>query len=237
MFYNQNYRRGCFKINTLIWILILIAVIIIGVISAFMSFRYGYAYRKNFAELKIGSAEEEAERILNDAAAAAEKDAENIKKEKLLEAKEEIHKSRSELEREIKERRNELQRQERRVQQKEDTIDKKNQMIEKKEEQVQRRFNEAEELQAEIERVKKLQIAQLEKIATMTASQAKDLLLKEVEDDVKHESALLIKSVEEQAKEEAEEKAKKIITGAIQRCAADHVTRPQFQSFHFPMMK
>lgn len=97
-------------------------------------------------------------------------------------------------------------------------------MIEKKEEQVQRRFNEAEELQAEIERVKKLQIAQLEKIATMTASQAKDLLLKEVEDDVKHESALLIKSVEEQAKEEAEEKAKKIITGAIQRCAADHVT-------------
>ena len=224
MFYNQNYRRGCFKINTLIWILILIAVIIIGVISAFMSFRYGYAYRKNFAELKIGSAEEEAERILNDAAAAAEKDAENIKKEKLLEAKEEIHKSRSELEREIKERRNELQRQERRVQQKEDTIDKKNQMIEKKEEQVQRRFNEAEELQAEIERVKKLQIAQLEKIATMTASQAKDLLLKEVEDDVKHESALLIKSVEEQAKEEAEEKAKKIITGAIQRCAADHVT-------------
>ena len=149
--------------------MILIAVIIIGVISAFMSFRYGYAYRKNFAELKIGSAEEEAERILNDAAAAAEKDAENIKKEKLLEAKEEIHKSRSELEREIKERRNELQRQERRVQQKEDTIDKKNQMIEKKEEQVQRRFNEAEELQAEIERVKKLQIAQLEKIATMTA--------------------------------------------------------------------
>ena len=96
-----------------------------------------YAYRKNFAELKIGSAEEEAERILNDAAAAAEKDAENIKKEKLLEAKEEIHKSRSELEREIKERRNELQRQERRVQQKEDTIDKKNQMIEKKEEQFQ----------------------------------------------------------------------------------------------------
>ena len=104
MFYNQNYRRGCFKINTLIWILILIAVIIIGVISAFMSFRYGYAYRKNFAELKIGSAEEEAERILNDAAAAAEKDAENIKKEKLLEAKEEIHKSRSELERDFKDR-------------------------------------------------------------------------------------------------------------------------------------
>ena len=71
--------------------MILIAVIVIGVISAFMSFRYGYAYRKNFAELKIGSAEEEAERILNDATAAAEKDAENIKKEKLLEAKEEIH--------------------------------------------------------------------------------------------------------------------------------------------------
>ena len=189
-----------------------------------MAFRYGYSYRKNFAELKIGSAEEEAERILSEAAETAEKDAENIKKERLLEAKEEIHKLRNELDREIKDRRNDLQRQERRVQQKEDTIDKKSQMIEKKEDQIQRKFNEVEELRAEVERVKKLQIAQLEKVATMTASQAKDLLLKEVEDDVKHASALLIKSIEEQAKEEADEKARKIITGAIQRCAADHVT-------------
>ncbi len=208
---------------TLIWILILAAVVILGLLGSFIAFKYGYSYRKKFAELKIGSAEQEAERILSEAAEAAERDADNIKKEKLLEAKEEIHKSRTELEREIKERRNEIQRQERRVQQKEDTIDKKNQMIEKKEEQIQKKYNEIEELQAETERVKKLQIAQLEKISAMTASQAKDLLLKEVEDDVKHESALLIKTVTEQAKEDAEEKAKHIVTGAIQRFAADYV--------------
>ncbi len=202
----------------------MIVVFLLGVAAAFAAFKYGYSYRKKFAEVKIGSAEEEAERILSEAGKTAEKDAENIKKEKLIEAKEEIHKLRSELDKETKERRNELQRQERRVQQKEDAIDKKSRMIEKREEQIQRKLNEAEEVQAEVERVKKLQIAQLEKIATMTASQAKDLLLKEVEDDVKHESALLIKSVEEQAKEEADEKARKIITGAIQRCAADHVT-------------
>ncbi len=202
----------------------MIVVFLLGVAAAFAAFKYGYSYRKKFAEVKIGSAEEEAERILSEAGKTAEKDAENIKKERLIEAKEEIHKLRSELDKETKERRNELQRQERRVQQKEDAIDKKSRMIEKREEQIQRKLNEAEEVQAEVERVKKLQIAQLEKIATMTASQAKDLLLKEVEDDVKHESALLIKSVEEQAKEEADEKARKIITGAIQRCAADHVT-------------
>ena len=202
----------------------MIVVFLLGVAAAFAAFKYGYSYRKKFAEVKIGSAEEEAERILSEAGKTAEKDAENIKKERLIEAKEEIHKLRSELDKETKERRNELQRQERRVQQKEDAIDKKSRMIEKREEQIQRKRNEAEEVQAEVERVKKLQIAQLEKIATMTASQAKDLLLKEVEDDVKHESALLIKSVEEQAKEEADEKARKIITGAIQRCAADHVT-------------
>ncbi len=202
----------------------MIVVFLLGVAAAFAAFKYGYSYRKKFAEVKIGSAEEEAERIISEASKTAEKDAENVKKERLIEAKEEIHKLRSELDKETKERRNELQRQERRVQQKEDAIDKKSRMIEKREEQIQRKLNEAEEVQAEVERVKKLQIAQLEKIATMTASQAKDLLLKEVEDDVKHESALLIKSVEEQAKEEADEKARKIITGAIQRCAADHVT-------------
>ena len=97
-------------------------------------------------------------------------------------------------------------------------------MLERKEEQIHKKLNQAEEELAEVERVKKLQIAQLEKISGMTASQAKDMLLDEVRNDVKHDAALLIKSVEEQAKEEAEQKAKNIITGAIQRCAADHVT-------------
>ncbi len=111
-------------------------------------------------------------------------------------------------------------------------------MIEKKEEQVQRRFNEAEELQAEIERVKKLQIAQLEKIATMTASQAKDLLLKEVEDDVKHESALLIKKVlKSRQKRKLKKRRRRLLPELFSAVPLTMLPRPQFQSFHFPMMK
>lgn len=225
--------QGVLTIDT-VSIIIIVALVVVAVVGAFAAFKYGYSYRKKFAELKIGSAEEEAKRIIESAMDQSEKDAENIKKEKLLEAKEDIHKLRSELDKEIKERRNELQRQERRVQQKEDTIDKKTQMLEKKEEQIQRKFNEAEETQAEVERVKKLQMAQLEKISEFTASQAKDYLLKLVEDETKHEKALLIKNIEEQAKEEAEDKARHIITGAIQRCAADHVTETTVSVVQLP---
>ena len=208
----------------------MLAVILVG----FGSFKYGYSYRKKFAELKIGSAEEEAKRILHSATEQSEKEAENLKKERLIEAKEEIHKLRSELEKEIKDRRNEMQRQERRVQQKEDTIDKKAEALEKKEEQIQQKLAEAEEVQAEVDRVKKLQMAQLEKIAEFTAAQAKDYLLKQVEEDAAHDKALLIKSIEAQAKEEAEEKARHIITGAIQRCAADHVTETTVSVVQLP---
>lgn len=190
----------------------------------FLSFKYGYSYRKRFAELKIGSAEDEAKRILDEAVQRSEKDAENIKKEKLIEAKEEIHKLRNELDKEIKDRRNDIQRQERRVQQKEDTIDKKTQQLENREEEIQKKAAETEEIQAEAERVKRLQMAQLEKISDFSVEQAKEYLLKQVEEDLTHEKAILIKNIEEQAKEEAETKARNIITGAIQRCAADHVT-------------
>ncbi len=210
-------------INTMS-IIIIAVLAVVAVIGTFAGFKYGYSYRKKFAELKIGSAEEEAKRIVNAAMDQSEKDAENIKKEKLLEAKEEIHKLRSELDKEIKDRRNDLQRQERRVQQKEDTIDKKTQMLENKEEQIQRKSNEIEELQAEVSRVKGLQLAQLEKISELSVSQAKEYLLKQVEEDITHEKAVLIKNVEAQAKEESEERARKIITGAIQRCAVDQVT-------------
>ncbi|MEG2380953.1 MAG: ribonuclease Y [Oscillospiraceae bacterium] len=205
-------------------IILLVFIVLLAIVGMFGAFKYGYSYRKKFAELKIGSAEEEANKILADALDSAEKDSENIKKEKLLEAKEEIHKSRTELETEIKERRNELQRQERRVQQKEDTIDKKTQALESKEEKIQEKFKEAETAHEEIERIKKLELAQLEKTAQFTVNQAKDVLLKQVEDGLTHEKAMLIKNVEERAKEEAEDRARNIITGAIQRCAADHVT-------------
>ncbi len=205
-------------------IVIYAVLIVVAIVGAFLAFKYGYSYRKKFAELKIGSAEEEAKRILDEAVSQSKKDAENIKKEKLIEAKEEIHKLRTELDREIKERRNDIQRQERRVQQKEDTIDKKTEQIEQREEQIQKKMAEVEALQAETDRVKKLQMAQLEKISDLSVEQAKEYLLKQVEEDLVHEKAMLIKSIEEQAKEEAETKARDIITGAIQRCAADHVT-------------
>lgn len=199
-------------------------LVVVAIAGMFLAFKYGYNYRKKFAESKIGSAEEEAKRILERAESESKKNANNIKKEKLIEAKEEIHKLRNELDREIKERRNDIQRQERRVQQKEDTIDKKTQHIEKREEEIQQKLADTEKISEEIERVKKLQMAQLEKIADFSQLQAKEYLLKQVEEDLIHEKAVLIKNIEEQTKEDAEKKAREIITGAIQRCAADHVT-------------
>lgn len=215
-------------------IIINVVIIAIAIVACFLSFKYGYSYRKKIAEIKIGSAEEEAQRIIEEAKSEALKNAQNTKKEKLLEAKEEIHKERTELEKEIKERRNELQRQERRVQQKEDTIDKKTQLLEKKEEQIQKKLADTEEVQKEVEKIKKLQMTQLEKIAELSVSDAKDLLLKQVESDTRHEAAIMVKNIEDAAKEEAEEKARNIITGAIQRCAADHVAETTVSVVQLP---
>lgn len=215
-------------------IIINVVIIAIAIVACFLSFKYGYSYRKKIAEIKIGSAEEESQRIIEEAKSEALKNAQNTKKEKLLEAKEEIHKERTELEKEIKERRNELQRQERRIQQKEDTIDKKTQLLEKKEEQIQKKLADTEEVQKEVEKIKKLQMTQLEKIAELSVSDAKDLLLKQVESDTRHEAAIMVKNIEDAAKEEAEEKAKNIITGAIQRCAADHVAETTVSVVQLP---
>ncbi len=200
--------------------LVLGALVLVG---TFGGFKWGYSYRRNTAEAKIGSAEEESKRIIEDAKKSAAKAAENAKKEKLLEAKEEIHKERAELEKEIKERRSDIQRQEHRIQQKEDTIDKKAHNLEEKEEILAQKIAKAEETQEEIEQVKRLELSQLEKVASMTVEDAKNLLLKKVEEDTKHQAAILIKTIETQAKEEADTRAKNIISGAIQRCAADHV--------------
>ncbi len=213
---------------------IIFGIIVLAVIGMFLTFRFGYSYRRKVAESKINSAEDEAKKIIENAKAKSVKDAESAKKEKLLEAKEEIHKERNELDKEIKERRNELQRQERRIQQKEDAIDKKAQVLEKKEEQVQNKLSEVDELKEEVERVKKLQMSQLEKVAELSVAEAKDLLLKQVEIDARHDAALLVKSIEDQAKEEAEAKARNIITGAIQRCAADHVAETTVSVVQLP---
>ena len=145
------------------------------------------------------------------------------KREALVEAKEEIHKNRTEYEKEVKERRSELNRQERRLQQKEENLDKKTESLEAKEEQLSKKLKELESQKDEIRELKQKEIEMLEKISGLTAEEAKDYLLKNIESEVRHETAIMIKEIETQAKEEAEKRAKNILGMAIQKCAADHV--------------
>ena len=187
-------------------------------IVAFIFFLIGMLYRKKVAEREIGSAETEATRIINEAI----KGGENKKREMLLEAKEEIHKTRTEQERENKERRNELQKQERRLQQKEESLDKKLDIHEKKEEELAKKVAAVQKQQDEVAAIKKGQLEMLEKISGMTQEEAKTYLLNNVESEVRHETAMKIKEIEAQLKDEADQKAREIITTAIQRCAADH---------------
>ena len=187
-------------------------------IGAAVFFFVGVAYRKHVAEKEIGSAEEEATRIINKAIKAGE----NKQREMLLEAKDEIHKSRTELEKEVKESRADLQKQERRLQQKEESLDKKLDAYEKRKDDLARKHAEADAVRSEIEGIKQSQLETLEKISGITQDEAKAYLLKQVEDEVRHESAVKIKEVKEQYKEEADQYAREIISIAIQRCAADH---------------
>ena len=188
------------------------------IVGGVIFFILGVTYRKKVAEKEIGSTEEEAKRIINEAI----KGGENKKREMLLEAKEEIHKTRTEQERENKERRNELQKQERRLQQKEESLDKKLDIHEKKEEELAKKVAAVQKQQDEVTLIKKGQLEMLEKISGMTQEEAKTYLLNNVESEVRHETAMKIKEIEAQLKDEAEQKAREIITTAIQRCAADH---------------
>ena len=178
----------------------------------------GFAYRKKVAEREIGSAEAEATRLINEAI----RNGESRKKEMLLEAKDEIHKSRTDLEKEVKDRRAELTKQERRLEQKEATLDKKTEAFERKEEELSRRLADAAKTQEAAEEAHKQQLTTLEKISGLTQEEAKQFLLRSVEEDVRHDAAMKIKEIEQQLKDEAEEKAREIIATAIQRCAADH---------------
>ena len=178
----------------------------------------GVGIRKKTAEREIGSAEQEAIRLINEAI----RNGESRKKEMLLEAKDEIHKSRTEHEKEVKERRAELSKQERRLQQKEETLDKKTENFEKKEEELARRMAEVAQVKEETEAVKKAHLATLEQISGLSQEQAKQHLLKTVEEAVRHDTAMKIKQIEQEMKDEADEKAREILSVAIQRCAADH---------------
>ena len=198
--------------------LAIILIVVAAVVGIAVGFGSGVGYRKKFAEREIGSAEQEATRIINEAIRSGE----SRKKEMLLEAKDEIHKSRTEHDKEVKERRAELSKQERRLQQKEETLDKKTDAFERKEEELQRRMAEVAQAKAEAEEVKKQHLATLEQLSGLTQEQAKQYLLKTVEEEVRHETAMKIKQIEEQMKDEAEEKAREVLSIAIQRCAADH---------------
>lgn len=194
--------------------------LVIAVLASFITFRKGYSKRKKDAEAEIGSAEQESKRILSEAL----KGAESKKREALLEAKEEVHRSRIELDREIKERRNEIQRQERRLVQKEETLDKKVEALEQKDEALNRKTREVQAVQEKIAEVQKRQMEELERISGLSIEDAKQYLIRNVEDEVKHELAILVKDLEAKAKEEADRKARDIVACAIQKCAADHVS-------------
>ncbi|MBQ0098693.1 MAG: ribonuclease Y [Oscillospiraceae bacterium] len=197
-------------------ILLIAVALIIGLVVGGV---VGNAYRKKVAEAEIGSAEQEAKRILSDAI----KNAEAKKKEAILEGKDEVHRLRNESEKELSERRKEVQRQERRIQQKEETLDRKIDNIEQKEEKVQKKMKEAEARLAEVETIKKSQFEMLERISGYTVEQAKAYLLEQLEQELSHEKSLKIMEYEQQLKDESDKKARNIISLAIQRLAADQV--------------
>ncbi len=188
------------------------------------------AYRKKVAEQKIGSAEERAREIIDEAV----KTAETKKRETLLEVKEETIKSKNDLDREIRERRAEIQRNERRIVQKEENLDKKLEAIEKREAGFVAREEELTRQKAEIAKLSEERVQELERISGLTSEQAKDYLLKTVEEDVKLDTAKLIKEMENQAKEEAGKKARDYVVSAIQKCAADHVAETTISVVQLP---
>ena len=198
---------------------IIIVTILAVCIAVIIGGIAGYTMRKRSAEAQIGSAEEEALKIVSD----AESKGEARKKELMLEAKEDIHRLRQELDRDTKERRSELSRQERRVVQKEENLDRKLDSVEKKEEQLARKESRIDKMQQAVDEMHAKQKSELERISGLTSDEAKTILMAETEEELKHEKALKIKEYEQQTKDEADKKARDILSIAIQRCAADHV--------------
>ena len=195
-------------------VIAVVSAVVLGVVG----FVAGGLYRKKVAEAKIGSANEEALRIVNQAVQTAE----SKKKEAILEAKDEIHKLRNEVDKELRERRAEVQRQERRIVQKEENLDKKTENLEKKEETLAEKIKAADAKLEEVEMIKRSQLEMLEKISGYSKEQAKVLLMQELDEQLTHEKALKILDFEQKTRDESDNLAREIISGAIQRCAADH---------------
>ncbi len=182
-------------------------------------FTIGYFVRRILAEAKIGSAEQAARKIVEE----AEKEAEAARREILLEAKEEAHRLRTEIEQESRARRGELQRSERRLFQKEESLDRKAEALERREEAINRKERELDGLKKDLEHVYEQQRAELERLSGLSSDEARELLLKNIEEEIRHEAAIMIRDIEARTKEEADRKAREIIATAIQRYAADHV--------------
>nr|WP_243140263.1 ribonuclease Y [Candidatus Syntrophocurvum alkaliphilum] len=200
-------------ITTLVSFLVITLSLAVGLVA-------GYYGRRFIAESRIGAAEEESERILDEAA----KEAEAKKKELLLEAKDEIHRNRQESEKDLRERRRELDRIERRIIQKEETLDKKSENIERKENSLNEKEKEIEKTQNDLQMVLTQQLKELERLSGLSFEEAKELLLENVEQQIRQETALMIKNIEAEAKEEGDRRAKNIVSLAIQKCAADVVS-------------
>ncbi len=211
-------------------VIFIVVAIVLMVLTALISWKAAITHRKKIVEAKIGSAEEKAREIIDEAL----KTAETKKREALLEAKEESLRTKNELEKETKERRTELQRYEKRVLTKEETLDRKTEALEKKESKLAAKENELDRLKTEAEGLHEKQLQELEKISGLTSEQAKEYLLKTVEDEVKHETAKLVKELENRAKEEADKKAKDYVVTAIQKCAADHVAETTISVVQLP---
>lgn len=211
-------------------IIAIAVVVVILVVVALLTWKFAIAYRIKVYEAKIGNAEEKAREIIDEALRTAE----TKKREALLEAKEENLKAKNEFERESKERRAELQRYEKRVLIKEETLDRKTEALEKKESRLAAKEAELDKLRQEVEEIHGRQLQELEKISGLTSEQAKEYLIKSVEEEVKHETAMLVKELESRAKEEADKKAKDLVVTAIQKCAADHVAEATISVVQLP---
>lgn len=209
---------------------IIIACVVTLVVVAPVTWLISTTYHKKVTDKKIGSAEAKAREIIDEAL----KTAETKKKEILLEAKEESIKAKNELDREIRERRNEVQKYERRVLSKEETLDKKLEAVEKRDNGLNRKEEELNHKKQEVEALSAKRVQELERISGLTSIQAKEYLLKTVEEEVKHETAVMVKEMESRAKEEADKKAKDYIVSAIQRCAADHVAEATISVVQLP---
>ena len=197
-----------------------VAVVVLIGVAALIAWKTAINYHIKVSEAKVGSAEEKAREIIDDAL----KTAETKKREALLEAKEENMKAKNDLDKETKERRAEVQRYEKRVLSKEETLDKKLDALEKRESKLSSKEANFEKEKQRVEELRQSHLRELEKMSNLTTEQAKEYLLKTVEEDVKHETAVLVKDLERQAKDEADKKAKEIVVNAIQKCAADHVS-------------